>query len=153
MHTPDSTQHRLTLARLSFWVPPERMAGFEAAYEAKVAPILKAHGLTESSERGRETPSHIFSRLFAVKTPSEVAERREALQKDPAWQETLRDLGAAFGAGGPVQHRFEPYAVPAGPGKTRPAGSGRGHWHTYDGVDGLANIWVHLVFQDREGDI
>jgi len=40
-----------TLARLSFWAPPERMTEFEAAYQEKVAPILKKRGLVESSER------------------------------------------------------------------------------------------------------
>ena len=44
-----------TLARLSFWVPRERMAEFEAVYQEKVVPILKKHGLVESSERGRAT--------------------------------------------------------------------------------------------------
>jgi len=127
------------------------MAGFEAVYEEKFVPILKAHGLTESSEKGRPTPAHIFSRLFEVKTPSEAAEKREALQKDPAWQETLRELGTAFGTGGSIRHGFGLYAAPAGPGKIAPAGKGRGHWRTYDGADGLANIWVRPVFQDRNG--
>ena len=30
-----------TLARLSFWVPPERMEEFEATYEEQAVPILK----------------------------------------------------------------------------------------------------------------
>lgn len=116
MNKPDLNPSQ-TLARLSFWLPPERMAEFATDYEAKVAPILKAHGLTESSERGRATPENVFSRLFEMKTPSEVVEKRETLQKDPAWQEALRDLGTAFGAEGPTQHSFELYAAPAGPGK------------------------------------
>ena len=41
-----------TLARLSFWVQRERMAAFEAAYEEGIAPLLKRHGLAESSVRG-----------------------------------------------------------------------------------------------------
>ena len=32
-----------TLARLSFWVPEERMAEFEVAYLKKVVPVLKGH--------------------------------------------------------------------------------------------------------------
>ena len=43
------------LARLSFWLPPERMAEFEAVYRERVAPIVKRYGLVESSERGRAT--------------------------------------------------------------------------------------------------
>ena len=34
-----------TLARLSFWVPPERMAEIEAAYEEQVVPVLKTKRL------------------------------------------------------------------------------------------------------------
>jgi len=43
--------------------------------------------------------------------------------------------------------------ISAGPGKTVPAGRGTGHWRTYDGVDGLANVWAESVFQDQEGYI
>jgi len=39
-----------TLARLSFWVPPERMADFESAYQEKIVPILNRHGLVLSSK-------------------------------------------------------------------------------------------------------
>ena len=82
----------LTLARLSFWVPPERTAEFEAVYEEKIVPILKQHGLVASSLRGRAAPKNTFSRLFELKTPSEVAEKREALNRDATWTERLRDL-------------------------------------------------------------
>ena len=140
-----------TLARLSFESSPERMAEFEAVYEAKVAPILKAHGLAESSERGRPTPSHIFSRLFEVKTPSEVAEKYEALQKDPAWQETLRELETTFGTGGSIRHRFDLYVAPAGPGKVVSAGKGKGHWRTYDATDGLSGGDTWAILEDRDG--
>ena len=42
-----------TLARLSFWVSPERMTEFEVAYEQNVAPLLARHGLVESSRKAR----------------------------------------------------------------------------------------------------
>ena len=42
-----------TLARLSLQAPPEQMADLEKAYVAKLVPILKRHGLTESAQRGR----------------------------------------------------------------------------------------------------
>ena len=54
------------LARLSFWVPLERMDQFEAAYEEQLLPILKKHGLVESSQRGRATVDSVFNRLFVV---------------------------------------------------------------------------------------
>jgi len=132
------------------------MAEFEAAYQEKLVPILKAHGLAESSERGLATVEGVFSRLFEVASPSEVSERRETLQKDAAWQEILRDLGVAFGTPQPdnlIQNEFMLYAAPAGPGRVVPAGRGRGHWRTYDMTDGLAGIIVSSILQDREGHL
>jgi len=151
-----------TLARLSFWVPPHRMKEFEAAYQAKVVPILKRHGLVEFSERGRATPDSIFSRLFEVKMPSEVSGKEKALQGDQVWKEALRSLGAAFGTdrpGSPIQHSFALYSAPAGPGKVAPAGPGKvmsagrgmGHWRTYTVKDGLAGGNVWSILQDRDG--
>ena len=42
-----------TLARLSFWLPPERMSEFEVAYKEKVLPIVERYGFRESVELGR----------------------------------------------------------------------------------------------------
>jgi len=157
MQTPDPTPHRTsipTLARLSFWIPPERMSEFEAAYEARVVPILERHALTPSSERGRATPKGVFSRLFEVESPSAVVEIRKALQRDLAWTEALQDLGRVFGTAGPeglAQYGFDLYAAPAGPGRAVSAGRGRGHWRTYDTTDGLPDIMIRSIFQDREG--
>ncbi len=117
-----------TLARLSFWVPPERMAEFEAAYEEQVEPILKQHGLVASSQRGRATEDSVFNRLFAVETLAEWNENKEAVEKDPAWQNLLRSLGTTFetaGAEDALRHRFGLYTAPAGTGTTVRA-SGRG---------------------------
>ena len=145
-----------TLARLSFWVPPQRMAEFETAYREKVVPILKKHGLAESSERGRATPDSIFSRLFELKTPPEVEEKQKALQSDSTWTMMMRGFGTAFGTSRPdglIRHSFGLYAAPAGPGKQVRAGRGTGHWRTYDMTDGLASATVRSIFQDREGHI
>ncbi len=86
-----------TLARLSYWVPPERMAEFAAAYEEQVVPILKKHGLVQASGQGRATVDSVFSRLFALETPAEFAEKQEALQADSALVEVERSLGTSFG--------------------------------------------------------
>ena len=110
-----------TFARLSFWLPPERMAEFEAAYYVKVVPILKRHGLMESSQRGRATPDSVFSRLFELKAPSEVSRKQASLDADEAWKALLQVLGGTFGAAGQdslIRHRFELYTTPAGPGRT-----------------------------------
>jgi len=83
------------------------MGEFATDYEKKIAPILKKHGLTESSERGRATPDSVFCRLFEVRRPSEVEEKQKALQGDPAWSALLEHLGRAFGPGpsaGPLSY-------------------------------------------------
>lgn len=70
-----------TLARLSFWVPPQRLAEFETAYQAQVLPILTKHGLAASATRGRATADSVFSRLFEVETPTAIPTIKKALQE------------------------------------------------------------------------
>ena len=146
-----------TLARLSFWVPPERMAEFEATYEEKVVPILKTRGLVESSEGDERTKVEgIFSRLFEMKTPSEIPDRWRALNTDSAWQKVLQDLGSAFEAtrpDGKIQWEFWFYFVPAGPGQVVPAGRGTGHWKNWDVADGLPGNSVFCSLVDHEENL
>jgi len=169
-HTEEITSsYHSTLARLSFWVPPEQNADFESAYRMKVVPILKAHGLVESPKQGRYTPERVFSRLFEVNTPNDVSEKQKSLSDDPVWKELLKSLGPIFGAtppDSPIRYEFSLYttsagsgrSVPAGPGKsvfigpgtTEPAGRGRRHWRTYDITDGLAGGMVNSIFQDKD---
>ena len=151
-----------TLARLAFWVPPERMAEFEAAYEQKVVPILERHGLLPSSERGRATPDSVFSRLFELGTPTEVAMVPSALDADTTWSAVLHEFGNTFGtvrSDHRIDSEFSIYSTPAGSGRKEPAasfqplqvGQGRGHWHTFGVKDGLANSVVFSMIQDRDG--
>ncbi len=155
-----------TLARLSFWVPPDRMSEFEAAYQEKVVPILKKHGLVESAVKGRATPDSVFSRLFEAKTAIEFLEKKrgKALRSDPARLEVYRELGTAFGTtrpDGQIRGTFRLYTAPAGPGKVGvidpdkavPAGRGKGHWQTYDETDGLAFRSILSMLQDRDGNL
>ncbi len=159
MQPSDTTRLRASapaLARLSFWVPPERMAEFEMAYVEKVAPILERLGLVASSCQARTALEGIFSRLFEIQTPSHIAEIETALQRDGNWQETVQSLSTAFTADGipdVFRHRLGIYSAPAGPGRVVPAGCGRGHWRTYDGVDGLPENHVRAVLQDRDGNL
>ena len=153
-----------TLARLSFRVPPERMAEFESVYRAKVAPMLKRHSLSESSRQGRATVDSVFSRLFELKTPAEIDRKEEALRGDPAWTALLQELGATYGTfarNGWIRYAFQFYLGPAGngvrtsagSGRTVPAGPGKGHWQIYDRETGLEGTGsdVRAIFQDREG--
>ncbi|MDP6778423.1 MAG: hypothetical protein QGI83_16835 [Candidatus Latescibacteria bacterium] len=108
------------LARLSFWLPPERVGAFEEAYEARLLPVLASHGLEPSPEEGRATVHSVFSRLFEVKALSDVRRIERALKRDSTWTAGLRDLGAAFGSsgdGGRIQSRLGIYTASSGPGR------------------------------------
>ena len=142
------------LARLSFWLPSERMAEFQPAYEESIVPILKKHELKASSRRGRTTVDSVFSRLFEFTTLSDLREKQAVLGEDVTWKEALRRLGATFGAAGAdglIRHSLRPYATLAGSGRPVPAGSGKGHWRGYGVRDGLVEGVVLSIFQDREG--
>ena len=146
-----------TLARLSFWVSPESLGDFEAAYRKKITPILRQHDLEESSEPGRATVEGVFSRLFEFETPAEVVEKRRRLQRDPTFRGILRDLGTTFGAAEetPLRFAFGTYATPAGQGKAVKAGPGmrQGVWHSFDVSDGLQAPSIYDILQNREGDL
>ncbi|MBI2501773.1 MAG: hypothetical protein HYW07_00875 [Candidatus Latescibacteria bacterium] len=121
------------LARLSFWVPVERLGDFEAEYRKKLLPLLEKHGLEESAERSWPTVEGVFSRLFAVEGPAQIALKREALRRDPAWQQALSKAAAFLGTTSldlPLQYRFGPYRFPSGPGRTAEVGPGlrQGLW-------------------------
>ena len=57
-----------TLARLSFWVPPERMDEFDSVFRDEVAPVLSKHGLSDPALPNRESPKGIYSRTFGGRT-------------------------------------------------------------------------------------
>jgi hypothetical protein len=81
-----------TLARLSFWVPPERMDDFAATYRKELVPLLQHHALRESSVEGRPTAAGVFSRLFEMERPADVALKAQALAHDAAWQAALQGI-------------------------------------------------------------
>lgn len=142
------------LARLSFWVPPERMAEFEVAYEKQVLPLLREQGAVESSQRGRATSDSVFSRLLEFPSLAEF----EGLtgQTESQMPAVLKQLGTTFGTTdeyGLIRSSFNPYDRPVGPGHTVAAGPGRGHWRTYDMSDGLPNVGILSILQDRDGNL
>ncbi|MEW6751799.1 MAG: two-component regulator propeller domain-containing protein [Candidatus Latescibacterota bacterium] len=143
-----------TVARVCFWVPPERMASFAAAYETRLAPILRQHGLAPSAERGRATVDSVFSRLRVCASPAVFRMQAEAVERDAAFRDELRQLAAAFGPAGPdgrLRHSLQLYRYPLLPDTVVPAGPGRGHWRTFDASDRLYNPSLGGVWQDGGG--
>ena len=154
---------RPTLARLSFWVPPDRMTEFEGSYREQIVPHLAEHGLTEANQPARSGPDSVFSRLFAFSTPTELMAKMEAMYDDSVTGRILTRLGETFGTSrtdGLMRSAFEMYSSPAGAGKTEDAGPGKtsvsrgaGHWRTFDATDGLLGGEVGSIYQDRDGSL
>jgi DNA-binding NtrC family response regulator/ligand-binding sensor domain-containing protein len=147
-----------TLARLSFWVPVERLDDFESAYRKKLIPLLGKHGLEESAEAGRPTVEGVFSRLFELERPAEVARKTQVLQGDPAWQTLLRELGTTFETGSDapiIRYRFGLYSTPAGKGRAVEVGQGyrQGLWWSLGAQDGLPPQAIFALLQDRTGHL
>ena len=140
-----------TLARLSFWLAPERMDEFATAYQEKLLPILKGHGLVESAQPDRASADSVFSRLFEFESPSEFVRIRTELQfdQDSTWAAVTKNHAVLTPRGtGGARYRLDSYTTPAGVGKTVRAGPGRvvpdvrgrGHIRVYDMSDGLAGL-------------
>ncbi|NKB65894.1 MAG: response regulator [Candidatus Latescibacteria bacterium] len=150
-----------TLARLSFWIQPERIDQFSAVYQTELAPLLAEQGLVAIGTPDRTVPDHIFSRLFALDGPAAVGPAAQALQEDAAWQAQLNALGARFALvpDGPLVGHLEPYQTTPGPGQSqlagpvpiRPAGPGKRPSISYDKEDGLAENIVWDLHEDRNG--
>lgn len=145
-----------TLARLCFWVGPERMEEFEAAYEEKAAPVPHQLGLVASAQRGRETVDSVFSQLFELATPEEFPARARALQHQAAWREVVRELGIVFGAApdSVLRSSFRLYSAAVGPGKEGRASAGerQGLWQHFSVLDGMPGS-VQAILQDRLGHL
>ena len=104
-----------TLARISFWLPADRLADFEVAYRKEITPLLKTHGLKSPSLCERPPIAGVFSRLFAVESPLAITPQESALQHDPAWQQLMQQLGTRFGGtaiGGALRYYFGLYFLP-----------------------------------------
>ena len=148
-----------TLARLSFWLPAERIHEFEAAYEGQLVSILQEHGLALSAHRGRPTVEGVFSRLFAVSTPAHVDEVRAGLKGDSRWREAVQSLALEFASGftdSVSWYSLCVYDTPAGPGRNVRAGSGyrQGLWQSFSAQDGLPSVAFFRPFiQDRRGNL
>ena len=149
-----------TLARLSFWVPPERMAEFEGTYAEQIVPILEKHGLVESPVHGRATVDSVFSRLFSFTTVKDAWEKWADISTDPQFQKILEVTGAEYGTADwanddHIRHSFGVYSAPAGNGKAVKAGTGdrQGLWQIYGVADGLPAPVLYDVMADSSGNL
>lgn len=124
-----------TLARLSFWVAPERMTEMEDIYQRILMPLLQKQGLKPTSQSGRLGSEGIFSRLQETQSPTDVRRIQSALNEDQAWQRAMVQLGRQFGThskDGHIQWSFMPYATSAGTSRSTSTAEGHGFWRNFN---------------------
>ncbi|MFC1525838.1 two-component regulator propeller domain-containing protein [Candidatus Latescibacterota bacterium] len=147
------------LARVSFWLHPDRFEAFEAAYDTDVVNLLLEHGLTPSDRVGRRTVQGVFSRLLEVPDPGGFYRARLDLFQDPRWQEVVARLDSGHAADLPetqAWYTLNLYDTPAGTGEAVRAGPGfrQGLWRSFAAQDGLPSVpFSGGMIQDRMGRI
>ena len=142
-----------TLARLSFFPPPAHLDDFAVLYDRHLTPLLQPHGLEAGSHDSRPPVAGVFSRLFAVDSPTALQRTTQALRHDPTWKTALQDLEARLGES--LRYHLGIYVTPAGPGTVVDAGPGRRQqqWHSFGVAHGLASPLVGALLWGREGKL
>ena len=142
-----------TLARLSFFVPPAQLDDFAPLYDRYLLPLLQPHGLESGLSDDRPSVAGVFSRLFAVESPTVLIHTQHALRLDPTWQHALKALEGRLGAG--IRHDLTIYSTPATEGKVVHAGPGlrQGQWHSFGVADGLGSPLIAALLWDPSGKL
>ena len=163
----DARSAEPTLARLTFWVPPEKQAEFAVAFDQRMLSLLKQQGLIESNEQGRPTIEGTLTWLFETSSAAEVLAVRSALESDPGWVSVLAEFEKVFGPvrgmspyAGPFLD-FAVYRAPAGPGKKLQVGPGRSKhlesgtspWHTISKQGRIPGKDITAMLQTRDGNL
>ncbi len=145
-----------SLARLSFWVPVEGAAEFDAAFRKRFTALLDKYDLSESHRPAAAKIDGICTYWFEDQSPAELSDKRRRLLEDPTFQELLLDWGKEFGevdADGKLPYNFEFHRRPLGSGKSVPARPGTGQWCTVDCRDGLVDSLVQAIAEDATGHL
>ena len=144
------------IARLSFWVPLEKIDTFEAVYAERLVPLLEKLRLVESLRPNLSVVEGICTHWFEDDTMSGLSDKRKQLLEEPVFQATMLTCGRTFGTSRPdgkLPHRFGFHARPVGTGRHVPAGPGSGHWSALDCTDGLVDSIVQSIVQDNSGHL
>ena len=144
----------LTLVRLSFWVPSGQMEAFEQVYDARMVPLLQKRDAVESSARGRSVAEGVFSRLYAVETPSARFRLQRSMNREPDLLAVLDEL-EKVAVVDTLRYRVDLFRGQAIPGKMVKAGSGtrNGAWHSLRVTDGLPVGSIYDIVQEAKGQI
>jgi len=152
VHLDGSGSAEPTLVRLCFWMDPDHIPAFAAAYDAAIAPLLQGQGLVPSSRHSRATVDSVYSRLYRVTDPQAMLNANYWYRS--GWLQSLvpDSIRAQHGVVRVYGHPYSfPAAVAALPPK--PVGLPKGNWRTFGVSDGLAGLKVFDICEDRNGDL
>lgn len=139
-----------TLARLSFFLPPAQLDDFAGLYDHHLPPLLQPHGLESGFSDDRPYVAGVFSRLFAMESPSALIRTTQALRLDPSWQSALKAIEGRLGVS--LRHELSIYATSGTEGQVVKAGPGQrqGPWQVLSVADGLGSPLIGALLWDRE---
>ena len=144
-----------TLVRLSIWMPPENKDAFATVFDSLIAPELladKPPDLVPSALQGRSTVDSAFTRLYECRGGPEEWIRYYYWPKELLDRDLPPDLRRRFGI---TDAAFSIYSYPTS-AASLPAvnpGPGRGQWRTFGVADGLADLIVTDICEDRNGQL
>ena len=143
-----------TIARLSFWVSPDRRAQFSAALAATIAPLLDRHGWSAVAPGECVASAPTYQCWYEFASLPAFKQKQQELESDPAWTDGLRDLKERLGADPDTGLRYslKVHTTPALPANEQQV-EYRGTWLTIDAADGLAANMVFAVCEDSRGHL
>jgi ligand-binding sensor domain-containing protein/serine phosphatase RsbU (regulator of sigma subunit) len=153
--------HAEVLARLSVEVPVGKLAAFGPVYHARFTPLLISHGWTPVDRHWPPPPS-TYNVLYSFPTIEAAIAAWTKLSEDQAYLDLKSSLLGQFGMYERIRDSFEVCVIPAGPGKTRKAGSGQsvkagrgaGNWRHFDVNDGVPSaVYRNGTIQDQSGSL
>ena len=142
-----------TLARLSFFLPPAQRDDFASLYDRQLQPLLRPHGLESGISDDRPYVAGVFSRLFALADPNDLAPMQQTLRLDPKWQQAMAGLKERLGEA--FRYQLGIYSTPAGEGMVVDAGPGlhQNQWHRFGVADGLGSPLLGALLWDPSGKL
>ena len=113
------------LARLAIQIPSGSAPRMAELYRQRLSTVLDTLALVASPMRGPAPPDTVFSRVFEMRTRSEMSDGIGRLKGDSTWAAVLGEIAGELGKSQEeLSFRFEAFSLPAEAGNQKPAGQG-----------------------------
>ena len=134
-------------------MPAARVGEFDVFYQEHLAPVLAKYGLVALERDVPSVREGMFCRFFAVDNPGDFFRKKQRLETDPTWLDTLNEPAEAlFGTGILQSYHINLYCAKAGSGARKPVGQGVywGAWWRLGSRDGLPFSVVFDILEDAQ---